>query len=79
MGGDGDEEEEDEDDGEDEDEDIVEDGIVFMLFVDIDVDDYEDGRLGDEYNDEMIDEDEDEYYENSVIEVRWREVLDGFD
>lgn len=79
MGAEGEEDDDDEDDGEDEDEDIAGDGTALMSLADTDVDDHEDTGLGDEYNDEMVDEEEDDYHENRVIEVRWREALDGFD
>ncbi|XP_052726153.1 E3 ubiquitin-protein ligase UPL1-like isoform X3 [Vigna angularis] len=78
MGDDGDEDEDD-DDGEDEDEDIAEDGGGMMSLADTDVEDHDDVGFGDEYNDEMIDEDDDDFHENRVIEVRWREALDGLD
>ncbi|KAK9673731.1 hypothetical protein RND81_12G185600 [Saponaria officinalis] len=76
MGGEG--EDDDEDDDEDEDEDIPEDGTAIMSLADTDVDDHEDAGLGDDYNNELIDEEEDDYNENRVIEVRWGEALDGF-
>ncbi|KAK9156355.1 hypothetical protein Sjap_003835 [Stephania japonica] len=77
MGEDG---EDDEDDDEDEDdEDIAEDGAALMSLADTDVEDHDDNGLGDEYNDDMIDEEDDDFHENRVIEVRWREGLDGFD
>lgn len=79
MGAEGEEDDDDEDDGEDEDEDIGGDGTALMSLADTDVDDHEDAGLGDEYNDDMMDEEEDDYDENRVIEVRWREALDGFD
>ncbi|KAJ6966039.1 E3 ubiquitin-protein ligase UPL1 isoform X3 [Populus alba x Populus x berolinensis] len=80
MGDDGDEDEdEDEDEGEDEDEDIAEDGAGMMSLADTDVEDHDDTGLGDDYNDEMIDEEDDDFHENRVIEVRWREALDGLD
>ncbi|KAG9144124.1 hypothetical protein Leryth_013767 [Lithospermum erythrorhizon] len=44
-----------------------------------DLEDNDDADLGDEYNDDMMDEDEDDFHENRVIEVRWREALDGLD
>ncbi|XP_034896846.1 E3 ubiquitin-protein ligase UPL1 isoform X1 [Populus alba] len=75
MGDDGDE---DEDDDEGEDEDITEDGAGMMSLADTDVEDHDDTGLADDYNDEMIDE-EDDFHENRVIEVRWREALDGLD
>ncbi|XP_051125493.1 E3 ubiquitin-protein ligase UPL1 isoform X2 [Andrographis paniculata] len=75
MGDDG----EDDDDGEDEDEDIAEDGTGLMSLADTDVEDHEDTGLGDEYNEDMIDEEDDDFRENRVIEVRWREALDGLD
>lgn len=78
MGDDGDDDEDD-DEGEDEDEDIAEDGGGMMSLADTDVEDHDDAGLGDEYNDEMIDEDDDDFHENRVIEVRWREALDGLD
>ncbi|KAJ7969420.1 E3 ubiquitin-protein ligase UPL1 [Quillaja saponaria] len=76
MGEDG---EDDDDEGEDEDEDIAEDGGGMMSLADTDVEDHEDTGLGDEYNDEMIDEEDDDFHENRVLEVRWREALDGLD
>ncbi|KAG4398664.1 hypothetical protein GLYMA_08G087600v4 [Glycine max] len=78
MGDEGDEDEDD-DEGEDEDEDIAEDGGGMMSLADTDVEDHDDVGFGDEYNDEMIDEDDDDFHENRVIEVRWREALDGLD
>ncbi|GAB2297125.1 E3 ubiquitin-protein ligase upl1 [Dionaea muscipula] len=77
MGEDGDEE--DEDEGEDEDEDIAEDGAAMMSLGDTDMEDHEDAGLEDEYNDEMVGDEDDDYHDNRVIEVRWREALDGFD
>ncbi|KAG8636924.1 hypothetical protein MANES_15G059000v8 [Manihot esculenta] len=77
MGDEG-EEDEDDDDGEDEDEDIAEDGAGMMSLADTDVEDHDDTGLGDDYNDEMIDEDDD-FHEHRVIEVRWREAFDGLD
>ncbi|MCI36165.1 E3 ubiquitin-protein ligase UPL1-like, partial [Trifolium medium] len=44
---------------------------------DTDVEDHDDS--GDEYNNEMFDVDDDDFHENRVIEVRWREALDGLD
>ncbi|GMN62344.1 hypothetical protein TIFTF001_031415 [Ficus carica] len=78
MGDEG-EDDEDDDEGEDEDEDIVEDGAGMLSLADTDGEDHDDTGLGDEYNDEMIDEDDDDFHENRVIEVRWREALDGLD
>lgn len=78
MGDDG-EDDEDDDEGEDEDEDIAEDGAALMSLADTDVEDHDDAGLGDEYNDEMVDEEDDDFHENRVIEVRWREALDGLD
>ncbi|XP_042007782.1 E3 ubiquitin-protein ligase UPL1-like isoform X2 [Salvia splendens] len=74
MGDDG----EDDDDGEDEDEDIAEDGTGLMSLADTDVEDHDDTGLGDDYND-MVDDEDDDFHENRVIEVRWREALDGLD
>lgn len=73
------EDDEDDEEAEDEDEDITEDGAGMMSLADTDVDDHDDTGLGDEYNDEMIDEEDDDFHENRVIEVRWREALDGLD
>ncbi|XP_057982343.1 E3 ubiquitin-protein ligase UPL1-like isoform X2 [Malania oleifera] len=78
MGDDG-EDEDDDDEGEDEDEDIAEDGAALMSLADTDVEDHDDAGLGDEYHDEMVDEEDDDFHENRVIEVRWREALDGLD
>ncbi|XP_054777632.1 E3 ubiquitin-protein ligase UPL1-like [Prosopis cineraria] len=77
MGDDG-EDDEDDDEGEDEDEDIAEDGGGMMSLADTDVEDHDDTGLGDEYNEEMIDEDDDDFPENRLIEVRWS-PLDGLD
>ncbi|XP_073020547.1 E3 ubiquitin-protein ligase UPL1-like isoform X2 [Primulina eburnea] len=76
-GGD-DDDDDDDDDGEDEDEDIAEDGNGLMSLADTDVEDRDDTGIGDEYNDDMVDE-EDDFHENRFIEVRWREALDGLD
>ncbi|KAI6688704.1 hypothetical protein NL676_025532 [Syzygium grande] len=76
MGDDG-EDDDDDDDGEDEDE--AEDGNGMMSLADTDVEDHDDTGLGDDFNDEMIDEEDDDFHENRVIEVRWREALDGLD
>ncbi|KAG7953992.1 hypothetical protein I3843_12G138000 [Carya illinoinensis] len=78
MGDEG-EDDEDDDEGEDDDEDIAEDGGGMMPLADTDVEDHDDTGLGDDYNDEMIDEEDDDFHENRVIEVRWREALDGLD
>lgn len=78
MGDDG-EDDEDDDEGDDEDEDIAEDGTALMSLADTDVEDHDETGLGDEYNDDMVDEEDDDYHENRVIEVRWREALDGLD
>ncbi|KAL0399112.1 UNVERIFIED_CONTAM: E3 ubiquitin-protein ligase UPL2, partial [Sesamum radiatum] len=50
-----------------------------MSLADTDVEDHDDAGLGDEYNDDMVDEEDDDFHENRVIEVRWREALDGLD
>ncbi|XP_007020477.2 PREDICTED: E3 ubiquitin-protein ligase UPL1 [Theobroma cacao] len=73
------EDDEDDDEGEDEDEDIAEDGAGMMSLADTDVEDHDDTGLGDDYNDDMIDEEDDDFHEHRVIEVRWREALDGLD
>ncbi|CAI9088204.1 OLC1v1022471C1 [Oldenlandia corymbosa var. corymbosa] len=78
MGDDG-EDDEDDDDGEEEDEDIGGDGAALMSLADTDVEDHDDGGLGDDYNEDMVDEEDDDFHENRVIEVRWREALDGLD
>ncbi|KAI4388584.1 hypothetical protein MLD38_000898 [Melastoma candidum] len=78
IGDDGeDEDDDDDDDGEDEDE--AEDGTRMMSLAETDVDDHDDTGLGDESNDEIIDEGDDDFHENRVIEVRWREPVDGLD
>ncbi|XWS11367.1 hypothetical protein CRYUN_Cryun38cG0078100 [Craigia yunnanensis] len=71
--------EDDEDDDEAEDEDIAEDGAGMMSLADTDVEDHDDTGLGDDYNDDMIDEEDNDFHEHRVIEVRWREALDGLD
>ncbi|KAH0920548.1 hypothetical protein HID58_020566 [Brassica napus] len=64
----------------DEDADLVADGARSVMSLSgTDAEDPEDTGLGDEYNDDMIDEDEDDIHENRVIEVQWREALDGLD
>ncbi|KAA8523540.1 hypothetical protein F0562_009963 [Nyssa sinensis] len=68
-----------EDDDEGEDDDIAEDGTALMSLADTDVEDHDDTGLGDEYNDDTVDEEDDDFLENRVIEVRWREALDGLD
>ncbi|KAK4487432.1 hypothetical protein RD792_005935, partial [Penstemon davidsonii] len=80
LGDDGDDDDDDDedDDGEDED-DIAEDGTGLMSLADTDVEDHDDAGLEDEYNDDMVDEEDDDFHENRVIEVRWREALDGLD
>ncbi|GFY84962.1 LOW protein: E3 ubiquitin ligase-like protein [Actinidia rufa] len=78
MGDDG-EDDEDDDEGEDEDEDIAADGTGLMSLADTDVEDHDEAGLRDEYNDDMVDEEDDDFHENRVIEVRWREALDGLD
>ncbi|KAK6934616.1 HUWE1/Rev1, ubiquitin binding region [Dillenia turbinata] len=75
--GDDAEDDEDDEEGDDEDEDIAEDGAALMSLADTYVEDHDDTGLGDEYNDDMVDDDD--FHENRVIEVRWREALDGLD
>ncbi|KAI3496711.1 hypothetical protein L1887_39084 [Cichorium endivia] len=67
----------DDDEDDDEDEDIAEDGTALMSLADTDVEDHDETGLGDEYQDDMVDEEDEDYHENRVIEVRWREALDG--
>ncbi|CAA6672443.1 unnamed protein product [Spirodela intermedia] len=74
MGDDGDDVDDDDDE---EDEDIAEEGAALMSLADTDVEDHNESGLVDEYNDD-IDED-DEFSQDRVIEVRWREGLDGLD
>ncbi|GFZ12610.1 LOW protein: E3 ubiquitin ligase-like protein [Actinidia rufa] len=78
IGEDG-EDDDDDDEGEDEDENIVADGTGLMSLADTDVEDHDDTGLRDEYNDDMVDEEDDDFHENRVIELRWREALDGLD
>lgn len=78
MGVDG-EDDEDDDEGDDDEEDLGEDGTALMSLADTDVEDHDEAALGDDYNDDMVDEDEEDFHENRVIEVRWREALDGLD
>ncbi|KAJ4982419.1 hypothetical protein NE237_033256 [Protea cynaroides] len=77
--GDNGEDDDDDDEDEDEDEDIAEEGAALMSLADTDVEDHDDNGLGDDYNDDMMDEEDDDFHENRVIEVRWREGLDGLD
>ncbi|XP_042519571.1 E3 ubiquitin-protein ligase UPL1-like isoform X2 [Macadamia integrifolia] len=79
MRDDGEDDEEDDDEDEEEDEDIAEEGAALMSLADTDVEDHDDNGLGDDYNDDMIDDEEEDFHENRVIEVRWREGLDGLD
>ncbi|KAE8704296.1 E3 ubiquitin-protein ligase UPL2 [Hibiscus syriacus] len=79
MADDGDDDDDDEGDDEDDDEDIAEDGAGMMSLADTDVEDHDDTGLGDDYNDDMIDEEDDDFDGHRVIEVRWREALDGLD
>ncbi|CAN0915763.1 E3 ubiquitin-protein ligase UPL1 [Linum grandiflorum] len=79
MADEGEDNEDDDDDGDDEDEDVAEDGGGMMSLADTDVEDHDETGLGDAYNDDMMDEEDDDYHENRVIEVRWREALDGLD
>lgn len=73
-------EDDDEDDEEDEeDDDIAEEGNAMISLADTDVEDHDDNGMGDEYNDEMIDEEDEGFPENRVIGVRWREGLGGLD
>ncbi|XP_039055740.1 E3 ubiquitin-protein ligase UPL1-like [Hibiscus syriacus] len=69
----------DDDEGEGEDEDIAEDGAGMISLADTYVEDHDDYGLGDDYNDDMIDEEDDDFDGHRVIEVRWREALDGLD
>ncbi|XP_043690385.1 E3 ubiquitin-protein ligase UPL1-like isoform X2 [Telopea speciosissima] len=78
MGDDGEDDDEDDDEDE-EDEDIAEEGATLMSLADTDVEDHDDNGLGEDYNDDMIDDEEEDFHENRVIEVRWREGLDGLD
>ncbi|GLT57481.1 hypothetical protein SLA2020_304490 [Shorea laevis] len=66
------EDDEDDDEAEDEDEDTAEDGAGMMSLADTDVEDHDDVGLG-EYNDEMMDEEDDDFHGNRVVEVRRRE------
>ncbi|KAI0492443.1 hypothetical protein KFK09_026716 [Dendrobium nobile] len=80
MGDDGDDDDEDdEEDDEEDEEDIAEEGPGLMSLAVTDVDDHDDSGLVDEYNNDMIDEENDDFPENHVIEVRWREGLTGLD
>ncbi|CAK7323990.1 unnamed protein product [Dovyalis caffra] len=68
------------DDMGDEDDDMGDDdGAAMMSLADTDPEDHDDTGLGDDYNDEMIDEEDGDFHENRVIEVRWREAFDGLD
>ncbi|GKV44584.1 hypothetical protein SLEP1_g51748 [Rubroshorea leprosula] len=73
------EDDEDDDETEDEDEDTAEDGAGMMSLADTDVEDNDDAGLG-EYNDEMIDEEDEDFHGNNrTVEVRRREALDELD
>ncbi|KAK3129319.1 hypothetical protein QOZ80_6BG0477560 [Eleusine coracana subsp. coracana] len=80
----GDEDEDLGEDGEDEededDEEIADEGVGLMSIADTDFEDQENTAIGDDYNDDLMDEeDDDDFLENPVIEVRWRESLTGMD
>ncbi|KAG0451466.1 hypothetical protein HPP92_026406 [Vanilla planifolia] len=75
MGDDGDEDDEDDEEDDEDDEDIAEDGAGLISLADTDVDDHDDNGMGDTYNNDMIDEVENDFPDNHVIEVRWREGL----
>lgn len=77
MGEDG--EDDDDEDEEDEDEDMVEEAGAVISLADTDVEDHDDIGMDDEYIDDMIDEEENDFPENRVIEVRWRDGLSGMD
>ncbi|KAI3769136.1 hypothetical protein L6452_00236 [Arctium lappa] len=76
MGDDG---EDDDVDGDDEGEDLAMGGNVLRYLattdVETDVEDDDETAMGDEYNDDMVDEQDGDYHENRVTEVRWREAL----
>ncbi|XP_025799931.1 E3 ubiquitin-protein ligase UPL1-like isoform X2 [Panicum hallii] len=75
IGEEGEDEDEDEDD-----EEIADEGAGLMSIADTDIEDQENNAIGDEYNDDLMDEeDDDDFLENRVIEVRWRESLTGMD
>lgn len=74
---------EDEDLGEEsedeEDEEIAAEGAGLMSIADTDIEDQENNAIGDDYNDDLMDEEDDDFLENHVIEVRWRESLTRMD
>lgn len=73
------EEGEDEEDEDEDDEEIADGGAGLMSIVDTDIEDQENNAIGEEYNDDLMDEEDDDFLENRVIEVRWRESLTGMD
>lgn len=75
----GDDDDEDDEEDDDDEEDIAEEGTGLISLAGTDVDDHDDSGLVDEYNNGMIDEEDDDFPENHVIEVRWREGLTGLD
>nr|GEW74196.1 E3 ubiquitin-protein ligase UPL1-like [Tanacetum cinerariifolium] len=75
----GDDDDDNDEDGDNEDDDIAEDGPTLMSLADTDVEDHDEAELRDEYDNDMVDEEDDDYHENRVIEVRWRESVDRLD
>jgi hypothetical protein len=65
------------DDGDEE--DGGEKGATHMSLSDTAMEDHEDDVLRDEYEDEMMEEMDENFHENCVLEVRWREGLDRLD
>lgn len=78
IGDDGEEDNEEDEEEDEEDEDMADGGAMISL-ADTDVEDHDDIGMGDEYNDDMIDDNDDDFPENHVIEVRWREGLGSLD
>ncbi|MCO5577516.1 hypothetical protein L7F22_031347 [Adiantum nelumboides] len=66
-----------EEDEEDEDEDELEgaEDVTHLSPPDTDVDEQDDHGLGDDYGDDMVEEEEDDWQEDQVIEMRWRDGL----
>jgi E3 ubiquitin-protein ligase HUWE1 len=52
-------------------------GVPHLSPHDTDVEDHDDNGLGDEYEDMVEEDEDDDWQEDRVIEVRWRDGLTG--
>ncbi|KAH7427928.1 hypothetical protein KP509_10G067500 [Ceratopteris richardii] len=71
------EEDDEEEEGENE-MDAAED-VTHLSLPDTDVDEQDDQGLGDEYSEDIADEEEDDWQEDQVTEVQWRDGFTRFD